>query len=175
MFASAFVAVVLATTPVRAPASVTGSVVAQVTASPLPLPCPSSPAARQAQPSPAPCPSGSPSLREIGRVNVNGRGTALIGKALTASTGTISQAEIANRPIARPGEVLEAIPGLIITQHSGEGKANQYYLRGFQLDHGTDLSATIVGEPVNFPTHAHGQGYSDINWLLPETGQFRRI
>src|SRR5450631_1018570 len=124
------------------------------------------------QTSPRPCPSASPSLPEIGRVNAPGRGTVSIGKTLSASQGTISQAEIATRPIARPGEVLEAIPGLIITQHSGEGKANQYYLRGFQLDHGTDLSATIVGEPINFPTHAHGQGYSDINWLLSEVVSF---
>lgn len=136
-----------------------------------PTPCPSSsPSSTQAEP--LPCPSASPALREIGRVNAPGRGTVQIGKALTASDGSINQAEIANRPIARPAEVLEAIPGLIITQHSGEGKANQYYLRGFQLDHGTDLSATIVGEPVNFPTHAHGQGYSDINWLLPEMVSF---
>ncbi len=68
----------------------------------------------------------------------------------------------------RPGEILEDIPGLIISQHSGEGKANQYYLRGFQLDHGTDLSGTIDDIPVNMPSHAHGQGYSDINWLMPE-------
>jgi hypothetical protein len=149
-------------------------------AGPAPSPCPSS-AARvglasnavsTAVASPLPCPSARSSLREIGRVNAPGRGTVLIGKTLSASQGTISQTEIANRPIARPGEVLEAIPGVIITQHSGEGKANQYYLRGFQLDHGTDLSATIIGEPINFPTHAHGQGYSDINWLLPEVVSF---
>ena len=68
----------------------------------------------------------------------------------------------------RPGEILEDVPGLVISQHSGEGKANQYYLRGFQLDHGTDLAGTVDGIPVNMPTHAHGQGYSDINWLIPE-------
>ena len=112
-------------------------------------------------------------LQEIGRASTSaGRSSGLIGKAQSASVGTISQGDIVNRPIARPGEVLEAIPGVIVTQHSGEGKANQYYLRGFQLDHGTDLSATIVGEPINFPTHAHGQGYSDINWLLPEMVSF---
>ncbi len=120
----------------------------------------------------APCPPASPGLQEIGRVSAPGRATILLGKTISSSQGTISQAQIENRPIARPGEVLEAIPGVVITQHSGEGKANQYYLRGFQLDHGTDLSATIVGEPINFPTHAHGQGYSDINWLLPEVVSF---
>jgi hypothetical protein len=105
---------------------------------------------------------------EIGRVNTTGRASNLVGTATAASEGTIDQAEIANQPILRPGEILEDIPGLIISQHSGEGKANQYYLRGFQLDHGTDLSGTIDDIPVNMPSHAHGQGYSDINWLMPE-------
>ena len=68
----------------------------------------------------------------------------------------------------RPGEVLETVPGVIITQHSGEGKANQYFLRGFNLDHGSDFATTIAGTPVNMPTHAHSQGYSDINFLIPE-------
>ena len=64
--------------------------------------------------------------------------------------------------------MLEAVPGLIVTQHSGEGKANQYFLRGFNLDHGTDLAITVDGMPVNMPTHGHGQGYADINFLIPE-------
>jgi hypothetical protein len=122
------------------------------------------------QPSPAPSPSATPSAQPgiIGTVKATGRGSNLVGAVAAASEGTIDQAEIANQPILRPGEVLEDIPGLIISQHSGEGKANQYYLRGFQLDHGTDLAGTIDGIPVNMPTHAHGQGYSDINWLMPE-------
>ena len=147
--------------------------VALVSPSPLPSPCPSaSPAVSGAPAAPCASPSPGPVLQQIGRVTAPGRGTILLGKTLSASQGTVSQAQIENRPIARPGEVLETIPGVIITQHSGEGKANQYYLRGFQLDHGTDLSATIVGEPINFPTHAHGQGYSDVNWLLPELVSF---
>jgi hypothetical protein len=72
------------------------------------------------------------------------------------------------RPVTRPGQVLEAAPGLIVVQHSGEGKANQYFLRGFNLDHGTDLAITFDGMPINMPTHAHGQGYADVNWLIPE-------
>ena len=68
----------------------------------------------------------------------------------------------------RTGEVLEVVPGLIVTQHSGDGKANQYFLRGFNLDHGTDFAARVEGMPVNMPTHAHGQGYSDINFMIPE-------
>ena len=68
----------------------------------------------------------------------------------------------------RQGEVLETVPGVIITQHSGEGKANQHFLRGFNLDHGSDFALTVAGTPVNMPTHAHSQGYSDINFLIPE-------
>ena len=64
--------------------------------------------------------------------------------------------------------MLETVPGVIVTQHSGEGKANQYFLRGFNLDHGTDFATTVAGMPVNMPTHAHGQGYSDLNFLIPE-------
>ena len=85
-----------------------------------------------------------------------------------ASAMTISGAEVNAQPFARPGEALEVVPGLIVTQHSGEGKANQYFLRGFNLDHGTDLSIKIDGMPVNMPTHGHGQGYADINFMIPE-------
>jgi outer membrane receptor protein involved in Fe transport len=73
------------------------------------------------------------------------------------------------RPVTRPGEVLEATPGLVVTQHSGEGKANQYFLRGYNLDHGTDLAIFVDDMPINMRTHAHGQGYADLNWLMPET------
>jgi hypothetical protein len=138
----------------------------------LPSPCPTTAPVRGAESReiPAPCP---PDVREIGRTDTTvGRSTNLVGTASAASEGTINQEQIANRPILRPGEVLEEIPGVVISQHSGEGKANQYYLRGFQLDHGTDLAATIAGIPVNMPSHAHGQGYSDINWLMPELVSF---
>ena len=92
----------------------------------------------------------------------------LIGVALSATQGVVSARQIDNRPIRRAGEVLEAVPGVIISQHSGEGKANQYYLRGFNLDHGTDFATSVAGIPVNMPTHAHGHGYSDLNFLIPE-------
>ncbi|WP_394329881.1 TonB-dependent receptor domain-containing protein [Bradyrhizobium mercantei] len=85
-----------------------------------------------------------------------------------ASARQISGDEVNARPVSRVGEVLEVVPGLIVTQHSGEGKANQYFLRGFNLDHGTDLAITVDGMPVNMPTHGHGQGYADINFLIPE-------
>jgi hypothetical protein len=85
-----------------------------------------------------------------------------------ASAGTATREELQNRPLLRPAEVLEAVPGLVTTQHSGDGKANQYFLRGFNLDHGTDFATWVDGVPVNMPTHAHGQGYSDLNFLIPE-------
>ncbi|MCP3470779.1 TonB-dependent receptor [Bradyrhizobium sp. CCGUVB1N3] len=86
-----------------------------------------------------------------------------------ASEITVSGEDLNARPVTRPGEVLEAVPGLIVTQHSGEGKANQYFLRGYNLDHGTDLAIYVDDVPVNMRTHAHGQGYADLNWLIPET------
>jgi outer membrane receptor protein involved in Fe transport len=86
-----------------------------------------------------------------------------------ASQMTVTGEELNARPVTRPGEILEAVPGLIVTQHSGEGKANQYFLRGYNLDHGTDLAISIDDVPVNMRTHAHGQGYADLNWLMPET------
>jgi hypothetical protein len=89
-------------------------------------------------------------------------------KPSAASETRIGGAEFNARPTARVGELLEAVPGLIVTQHSGEGKANQYFLRGFNLDHGTDLAITVDGMPVNMPSHGHGQGYADINFLIPE-------
>ena len=86
----------------------------------------------------------------------------------SASERRISGETLNTRPIERPGEMLEAAPGLIVTQHSGEGKANQYFLRGFNLDHGTDLAIWLDGMPVNMRTHGHGQGYADVNFLIPE-------
>ncbi len=86
----------------------------------------------------------------------------------TATEGTVTARQLANRPLLRPAEVLESVPGLIVTQHSGDGKANQYFLRGFSLDHGTDFYTTIEGMPTNLTTHAHGQGYNDLNFLIPE-------
>ncbi len=101
-------------------------------------------------------------------VTVVGRAEDLVGVADSATQGTVGQAELARRPLLRPGEVLETVPGVIITQHAGGGKANQYFLRGFNLDHGTDFATTVDGVPINLGTHAHGQGYTDINWVIPE-------
>ena len=73
------------------------------------------------------------------------------------------------RPHGRPADVLRLIPGLIIDQHQGGGKAEQYLLRGFDADHGTDLALFVDGVPVNLRSHAHGQGYADLHFLIPET------
>jgi hypothetical protein len=92
----------------------------------------------------------------------------LLGLAAAGSTGVVTAAQVDDRPVFRSGEVYEAVPGVVISQHSGEGKANQYYVRGFNIDHGTDLATSVAGTPVNMPTHGHGQGYSDNNFLIPE-------
>lgn len=103
---------------------------------------------------------------EVVEVTAQRQGPA--GDAAAASEGTVTAKQLASRPLLRPAEVLEVVPGLIISQHSGDGKANQYYLRGFNLDHGTDFAVTLMGMPANMPTHAHGQGYADLQFLIPE-------
>jgi outer membrane receptor protein involved in Fe transport len=101
-------------------------------------------------------------------ITVQGREDSLVGIAESATQGTVGALEIEDRPILRSGEVLETIPGVIITQHAGGGKANQYFLRGFNLDHGTDIAISLDGMPLNLPSHAHGEGYSDMNIVIPE-------
>src|SRR5271169_4161930 len=101
-------------------------------------------------------------------ISVQGRDGSLIGIADSATQGTVGAAEIQDRPILRSGEILEAVPGLIITQHAGGGKANQYFLRGFNLDHGTDFAIFLDGMPLSLPSHAHGEGYADMNAVTPE-------
>ena len=101
-------------------------------------------------------------------VTVHGRAIELIGEAAAASEGVVGYADFEDRPLSRVGELVEVIPGVVATQHSGEGKANQYFLRGFNLDHGTDFSASVDGVPINLRTHGHGQGYLDVNFVIPE-------
>ena len=101
-------------------------------------------------------------------INVQGREDSLIGIADSATQGTVGATEIQSRPILRSGEVLETVPGVVITQHAGGGKANQYFLRGFNLDHGTDFAVFLDGMPLNLPSHAHGEGYADMNTVIPE-------
>jgi outer membrane receptor for Fe3+-dicitrate len=112
--------------------------------------------------------SPSADVYEADEVVVTGRSANLLGQADSASQGRVSAEDLNRRPLLRPAEVLEAVPGLMITQHSGDGKANQYFTRGFNLDHGTDFAFSADGVPVNLPSHAHGQGYSDLNFIIPD-------
>ena len=101
-------------------------------------------------------------------VEVNGSYDNSVGTWDAASQGAVNRETIEKRPLLRPADLLETVPGLIVTQHSGDGKANQYFLRGYNLDHGTDFATWVAGMPVNMPTHAHGQGYTDLNFMIPE-------
>lgn len=104
----------------------------------------------------------------IEEITVVGRWENLLGKSMSASAGVFGQTEIAERPILRTGEIMELVPGMIMTQHSGSGKSNQMFLRGFNLDHGTDFATWVDGMPVNMRTHGHGQGYTDVNFMIEE-------
>jgi outer membrane receptor protein involved in Fe transport len=106
--------------------------------------------------------------KQVSEVVVTASRQDLLGTADTASQGAITRTEVELRPIFRVGQLYETVPGLVVTIHSGEGKANQYLLRGFNLDHGTDFASFVDGMPVNRPTNAHGQGYSDQNFLIPQ-------
>jgi outer membrane receptor protein involved in Fe transport len=112
--------------------------------------------------------SGIPTSSPLEEIVVTAQRIGLIGESRAATEGVVLAIQLEGRPVLRPGEILEVVPGLVVTQHSGDGKANQYFLRGFNLDHGTDFATRVDGIPVNMPTHAHGQGYADINFLIPE-------
>ncbi|MBV8346902.1 MAG: Plug domain-containing protein, partial [Mycolicibacterium sp.] len=101
-------------------------------------------------------------------VTITAQRLELLGVAASASEGVVDDQELQLTPEYRPGQLLETVPGLIATLHSGEGKANQFLMRGYNLDHGTDLETYVDGMPINQPTHAHGQGYTDLNFVIPE-------
>lgn len=101
-------------------------------------------------------------------VTVEGHYDNAVGTSDAASQGVVHGELLQDLPLLRPGEVLETVPGLVVTQHSGDGKANQYFLPGYNLDHGTDFATSVDGVPLNMPTNAHGHGYSDLNFLIPE-------
>ena len=107
-------------------------------------------------------------VQTLDEVEVTGNSANSVGVWDAASQGAVTAEEIERRPLSRTGEVLEMVPGMIVTQHAGDGKANQYFLRGYNLDHGTDFATWVAGMPVNMPTHTHGQGYTDLNFLIPE-------
>ena len=119
-------------------------------------------------PAVAPQPEGAPPPAAATTVEALSPSANDLGLAQSANQGFVGPRDLLSQPIYRTGEVLESVPGLVVTQHSGEGKANQYFLRGFNLDHGTDLAITYAGMPVNMPTHGHGQGYADTNFIIPE-------
>ena len=135
---------------------------APVTSQPTSVSSPRSPT-NGGEPAPAAAPA-----TPLEVVIVYGRVADRLRTAATSSEGSIGAEDIAYEPLLRRGELLESVPGMVVTQHSGDGKANQYFLRGFNLDHGTDFAFSIDGVPVNLPSHAHGQGYSDLNLLIPE-------
>ncbi|MBA3638911.1 MAG: TonB-dependent receptor [Acidobacteriota bacterium] len=110
--------------------------------------------------------TGATTFRNV--ADIENPAESLVGIAAAASQGAITAAQLEARPVMRAGEVLETVPGMIVSQHSGEGKANQYFLRGFNLDHGTDFATTVAGVPVNTPTGAHAHGWMDLNFLIPE-------
>lgn len=87
---------------------------------------------------------------------------------LTASENSVREHDLAFRPRTRPADLLEVAPGMIVVQHASGGKANQYFLRGFDADHGTDVALSVDGVPFNLPSHAHGQGYADPHFIIPE-------
>jgi opacity protein-like surface antigen/outer membrane receptor protein involved in Fe transport len=133
-----------------------------------PAQSPSRPAAGRpapAQAAPA-APSAAQQAYETGSPNVAGGAAS---PPQLASQMTVSGEDINARPMTRPGEVVEAAPGLMAIMHSEGGKANQYYLRGWDLDQGTDFATFVDDVPINLPSHVHGQGYTDLNWLIPET------
>ena len=133
----------------------------------LSLLLPSTPALPQQADTSQPAPAADNTL-QLEEVEVTAPRSNLLGTATTASQGITDNQEIQLTPIYRPGQILETIPGLTVTAHSGEGKANQYLLRGYNLDHGTDLETWVDAMPINQPTHAHGQGYTDLNFMIPE-------
>ena len=131
-------------------------------------------AGAQSQPTSTPTPTSTDAEATTSgtqSITVRGHYNNAVGSSDAASQGVIGSALLKSRPAQRPGEVLEFVPGVIVTQHSGDGKANQYFLRGFNLDHGTDFATSVNGMPVNMGSHGHGQGYTDLNFLLPELVQ----
>lgn len=90
------------------------------------------------------------------------------GPTTAASSSSIRNLDFDLRPKTSPNDILRVVPGLLAVQHQGGGKADQLFLRGFDADHGTDVGVFLDGIPVNMPSHAHGQGFADLHWLIPE-------
>ena len=143
----------------------TGCVVAVVSASNVHAQAQATPAAAAS----APLLQTVAQITQLPAVTISGRAERRIGAAVAASEGAVGGLDLKVRPLLRTAELLEAVPGMIAVQHSGGGKANQYFLRGFNLDHGTDFSLLLDEVPMNLRTHGHGQGYLDVGGMIPET------
>jgi TonB family protein len=136
------------------------------------LPAPAAPP--PLEPPPAPPPPAPPSSlppASTGPVQVGPDQSALVvaqRPMSAASSFAVQDREFQLRPIGSVQDILRVTPGLVMVQHSGGGKANQYFLRGFDADHGTDIALSIDGVPINMPSHAHGQGFADTNFIIPE-------
>ncbi len=104
-------------------------------------------------------------------VQQNAETTLVLGRKpiSAASSSAVRDRDFALRPIGSVQDILRVTPGLVMVQHSGGGKANQYFLRGFDADHGTDVALSVDGIPINMVSHAHGQGFADTNFIIPET------
>ncbi|HWU88574.1 MAG TPA: TonB-dependent receptor plug domain-containing protein, partial [Kofleriaceae bacterium] len=89
--------------------------------------------------------------------------------AESASSVHLDAGKLRFRPRTQPSDLLRQVPGLVVSQHAGGGKSDQYFIRGFDADHGTDLAIFADGIPVNLSSHGHGQGYADTHWMIPET------
>jgi len=124
--------------------------------------------ATAASPGPSAVSPSTGAASKLDEIVVTAERMGLIGTATTSSQGVVVDDELALMPAFRPGQLLETVPGLVVTSHSGEGKANQYLMRGINLDHGTNLAVFVDGMPINEPTHTHGQGYTDLNFMIPE-------
>ena len=112
--------------------------------------------------------AGPDHVSHLDPVSVQGGNASMVGNSESANAGIVTREQIEARTSYRAAELLESVPGLVVTQHSGEGKATQLYLRGFNLDHGTDLRTTVDGMLVNQRSHSHGHGWTDLNFVIPE-------
>src|SRR5262249_44637293 len=99
--------------------------------------------------------------------------TVIVGRGpmTSASASVVRAQDFELRPRSSPNDILRVVPGLVTAQHQGGGKADQLFLRGFDADHGTDVAVYLDGIPITLPSHAHGQGYADLHFLIPEVLQ----
>ena len=136
---------------------------------PAVLPAPAVP--EPAAPATPPQPAQAPPPAALPVQQANDQSSLVLGRRpiSAASSFAVRDRDFNLRPVGSVQDILRVTPGLVMVQHSGGGKANQYFLRGFDADHGTDLALSYDGIPINMPSHAHGQGFADTNFIIPET------